>query len=77
MSILTFRSIDPKDDAVKYVCEHAYARGLYLAQSGPAKSAAETVLCVACVEQINKGDQELRIDGPIPHPIPSASPVIH
>jgi hypothetical protein len=77
MSILTYRSVDPKDEAVKYVCEHAYATGMYLAKSGLSKTGAETVLCLACVEKMNAGDQELRIDCPISHPIRSVSAVIH
>jgi len=77
MSILTYRSVDPTDEAVKYVCEHAYAAGMYYVKSGPPKSAAETVLCPACVEKMNTGDQELRIENPILRPIPSVSAVIH
>jgi hypothetical protein len=64
MSVITYRSVDPGDESVKYVCEHAYVTGPYLAESGPSQFDAETVLCLDCMNRLSAGEKEERVHAP-------------
>jgi hypothetical protein len=51
--VITYRSVDQNKNAVKYVREHAYVTGPYLAEWGPADVDAETDLCLNCINRLN------------------------
>jgi hypothetical protein len=64
MSLITYRCVEPGGDEIKYVCEHAYVTGPYTAVWGPADSAAETVLCLPCLNRMRDGVKEIRNHAP-------------
>ena len=67
MLVITYRSVDESSDAVKYVCEHAYVIGPYVAEWGPTDVDAETVLCLNCINRLNECEEEVRVHAPNPH----------
>ena len=64
MSVTTYRCVDPVSYETKYVCEHSYVTGSYIVEWGLADLAAETVLCVPCLNRINSGEKEIREHAP-------------
>jgi hypothetical protein len=64
MSVNTYRCVDSGSDEIKYVCEHAYVTGPYIAEWGPADSLAETVLCLPCLNRMSAGEKEIRDHAP-------------
>ena len=59
-----YRSVDAADESVKYVCEHIYVTGAYVAEWGPSEAEAETILCLDCINKLTAGEKEERVHVP-------------